>query len=442
MRRARCSPPPASSGTLRHVESSSSYVRTGSEGDRCRARSSSVRTELSVEDSDGKGDRPLPPGVPGPTEQEFVAFAYRYALRIRAMALCSVAFFSVLAMPWNEMTATAGIAALCVVWSLGHLRLALVKPRSGPLLAIDLLVITAVCLSQELTVPECQPMHGNTWVLVAVSVVVVTYQLTHPTLSGLAVAVYLMGADLAGVMLDRSEDWTLALPNVTWLLVQATLAQIIYRVLRSRSRSADVAEAAAASIRRQFKVSEACRAAELNHLATLHDTACATLLMVSTGGHSIRPQLLRAQAAEDLDRLRGQQTTDHDTDLTAELTAEVARYSALVEVRTQLAPGLGTVSGTVAAALCGALGEALRNVCRHAGVDTATVLAHREGQRVVVMVRDAGSGFDPAKVPEHRQGLTRSVTRRMAVVGGRAVVESAPGRGTEVRLEWAPCLRT
>jgi signal transduction histidine kinase len=53
-----------------------------------------------------------------------------------------------------------------------------------------------------------------------------------------------------------------------------------------------------------------------------------------------------------------------------------------------------------------------------------------------VTVRDLGRGFDPAAVPAGRLGLTRSVRERMAQVDGRAVVESEPGRGTVVRLEW------
>lgn len=75
-------------------------------------------------------------------------------------------------------------------------------------------------------------------------------------------------------------------------------------------------------------------------------------------------------------------------------------------------------------------GEALRNVARHAGVDTATVRAGRRGDRAIVTVGDGGAGFDVTRVPDHRYGLARSVVDRMAAVGSR------PGHGTEVRLEW------
>jgi signal transduction histidine kinase len=52
-----------------------------------------------------------------------------------------------------------------------------------------------------------------------------------------------------------------------------------------------------------------------------------------------------------------------------------------------------------------------------------------------VFVRDRGPGFDPDTVPADRLGLRQSVVGRMARHGGRAIVTSEPGEGTEVQLE-------
>ena len=51
-----------------------------------------------------------------------------------------------------------------------------------------------------------------------------------------------------------------------------------------------------------------------------------------------------------------------------------------------------------------------------------------------MFVRDRGPGFDPRRVPEDRRGLRESIVGRMDRHGGRAVVHSAPGAGTEVEL--------
>ena len=55
--------------------------------------------------------------------------------------------------------------------------------------------------------------------------------------------------------------------------------------------------------------------------------------------------------------------------------------------------------------------------------------------RVEVFVRDRGKGFDLAVVPDDRFGVTQSIVGRMERHGGKAVVRSSPGGGTEVQLE-------
>jgi signal transduction histidine kinase len=91
----------------------------------------------------------------------------------------------------------------------------------------------------------------------------------------------------------------------------------------------------------------------------------------------------------------------------------------------------------VVRAVAGAAAEALENVVRHAGVDAARVGVRVQGRGVLeVTVADDGVGFHPGRVGVHRFGLALSVRDRMAGAGGHAVVESAPGRGTVVRLRW------
>ena len=78
---------------------------------------------------------------------------------------------------------------------------------------------------------------------------------------------------------------------------------------------------------------------------------------------------------------------------------------------------------------------ALVNAAKHSGAPTVSVYAEVTDDRVELFVRDRGRGFDPAGVPADRFGLTQSVVGRMERHGGRAVVRSAAGQGTEIRLE-------
>ncbi|MGH9179049.1 MAG: histidine kinase [Acidimicrobiales bacterium] len=80
--------------------------------------------------------------------------------------------------------------------------------------------------------------------------------------------------------------------------------------------------------------------------------------------------------------------------------------------------------------------EALTNAVRHAGATSLEVVLAFGPGAVSATVRDDGRGFDPEAraIRSRRLGLT-SIRERAQAMGGRAVIESAPGQGTTVRVE-------
>jgi signal transduction histidine kinase len=78
--------------------------------------------------------------------------------------------------------------------------------------------------------------------------------------------------------------------------------------------------------------------------------------------------------------------------------------------------------------------EALANVVKHARAGSATVRISADDDVVTMEVRDDGRGFDPAAVGPEHFGL-RSMQGRVADLGGRLEITSAPGHGTVVRVE-------
>lgn len=78
--------------------------------------------------------------------------------------------------------------------------------------------------------------------------------------------------------------------------------------------------------------------------------------------------------------------------------------------------------------------EAMVNAAKHAGVGEISLYAEVEPTEVHVFVRDRGTGFDPAAVPEDRHGLADSIQCRMERHGGTVKVRTGPGEGTEVQL--------
>ncbi|MGO4757770.1 hypothetical protein AB4212_55780, partial [Streptomyces sp. 2MCAF27] len=113
----------------------------------------------------------LPPGIDlpglarlpastGPWAREYMAFNRRLALYGRAGVVSACAVLAVAAMPVGDMAPTAVAAVVALAWSWLHLRLATAQAmRPMRLLALDLAVMTALCLSQPLMVPDAQTDH-------------------------------------------------------------------------------------------------------------------------------------------------------------------------------------------------------------------------------------------------------------------------------------------
>ncbi len=77
------------------------------------------------------------------------------------------------------------------------------------------------------------------------------------------------------------------------------------------------------------------------------------------------------------------------------------------------------------------IAEALTNTQRHAHASSAAVRVIRDGDRVVVEIRDDGSGGADVV----RGSGLRGLLDRVAAIGGALAVDNLPGGGTLVRAE-------
>ncbi|MEU1751596.1 ATP-binding protein [Micromonospora matsumotoense] len=363
-------------------------------------------------------------------------------LRLTCGLFGAVTALAVRTPPVRVSLLLAAVAAL-TGWSVWYAVRAL-RVGVGPwLVAGDVaFTVTASLLAPLLVAPEVLPGEGS-WLAVLASTTVINAQATAPARwsvpTGLLVtAGYAAGTSAAGNTVEASA-------HAATLLMQTACAAMMTAVMRRWIGRADAAFADFQRLRRDAVLARTAREVERRQNRDLHDTVLATLTMVGLGALPAGSAALRDRAGADLRTLvrltqarsapaAGPADADPGpVDLDAGLRTLLAGRPELT-VTAALSPC--TAPAEVAATLGDATAAALDNVARHAPDANVVVRLRRDDGSIVIEVIDDGPGFDPATVPVHRYGLRESIRGRLAEVGGRAEVTSAPGDGTRIRLEW------
>lgn len=181
---------------------------------------------------------------------------------------------------------------------------------------------------------------------------------------------------------------------------------------------------------------ERIRSEERSALAAhLHDSVLQTLALIQRSDDAHRmAHLARTQERELRAWLFGKTGSLVDETLSGALEALAGRCESRYAVSVDVVVVGDVVLDEHLGALLAACGEAISNAAAHSGSESVTVYAEAEDNLVTIYVRDEGSGFEPASVPADRRGIRDSIEGRLKRVGGSAIVQSAPGEGTEVIL--------
>ena len=81
--------------------------------------------------------------------------------------------------------------------------------------------------------------------------------------------------------------------------------------------------------------------------------------------------------------------------------------------------------------------EILTNVARHARATRAEVVLQKQRDRLVLLIRDNGRGFDQADPSLSKSLGLMGMGERAAILGGQVNISSVPGKGTTVSA-WIP----
>lgn len=84
--------------------------------------------------------------------------------------------------------------------------------------------------------------------------------------------------------------------------------------------------------------------------------------------------------------------------------------------------------------------ESLQNIVKHARATQVKLSLAPTKHGLVLDVADNGQGFDPGAVGPTHHGL-EIMRERTAAIAGKLTIRSSPGKGTELRLEWARATR-
>jgi signal transduction histidine kinase len=95
------------------------------------------------------------------------------------------------------------------------------------------------------------------------------------------------------------------------------------------------------------------------------------------------------------------------------------------------------VASSASTALFRIFQETLTNIARHANATRAEVVLQKQPDRLVLLIRDNGRGFDQAAPSLSKSLGLLGMRERAAILGGQVNISSAPGKGTSVTA-WIP----
>ena len=176
--------------------------------------------------------------------------------------------------------------------------------------------------------------------------------------------------------------------------------------------------------------------------ALVHDSVLTTLI-VAAGANSAEQEkeaeLLAKAAIAKLQNAASDANLNESISITSLFSAlefAIKRQSESVAVEIE-SPNDFTVPGEVAAAVTESTLQALSNSLNHAGKNVERkVFLKGSKAGIKIVVKDDGRGFRPSRVPKNRLGLKLSIIGRMKSVDGRVFIDSKPGMGTNLIIEW------
>jgi signal transduction histidine kinase len=219
---------------------------------------------------------------------------------------------------------------------------------------------------------------------------------------------------------------------------------ILISVLRHAATGVDVAQQNALERYSHAVRQHATEAERVQVDSIVHDSVLTTLLSAARAFSPEAKVLAATMAGNAIGHLREAVAVAPDTEATISgeivaqrITSAAESMSQPFDVHAEAAEWC-EIPITVAEAAYSATVQAMVNSLQHAGTGVRRWVEIRSlgHQHFVIEVGDSGAGFDLDAIPTERLGVRVSILERVASSGGRATIDTAPGRGTVLTLAW------
>ena len=239
-----------------------------------------------------------------------------------------------------------------------------------------------------------------------------------------------------------NEDVLLATQEAFHLFVFSSVLIALVLALRWEAGKTDSAnQVAIASVVESARV-EAVELERSRLDALVHDSVLTTLLIAARAESSDQKEAASKAAQDAIAKLRNANDTKQkpgQLTLTSFFKALEAR---ILEAAPDFVVSVDRLNdlpipSDVAQALTESTLQAVDNSLKHAGTATdrsVRLRGHKSGLKIVIT--DNGKGFRPSQVPKDRMGISSSIVARVGNIGGKVFLNSSPGAGTTIVIEW------
>lgn len=273
------------------------------------------------------------------------------------------------------------------------------------------------------------------------------------------------GAIAVGLLVPRLYAWIyFFVPPISWFFIALTpagggenLAKAVEdaafvalfpaaivamaHLLRQSASRVDAATELAAQAAANRARTDAIEIERARVDALVHDSVLTTLVVAAQAQSVEETEAAAKSAREALDKLKraGEEEPAQQVSVLAFIKAledSIARLAPNVVVTTS-GGSAQVMSPDSVAALTDATAQAVTNSLQHAGSRAQRLVRIKANNKLVkIVISDDGVGFRPSRLPRSRLGLRLSIIQRVETVGGRVFIDSKPGSGTNVILEW------